>query len=193
MKRKRQAMLPAGLSNWQGRLRQTIHRMWLVLGFAGKRFSSIDGPQLAGAFAFNAFFSLFPLMILLVTVVSTFVDRDIAGKEVIASMQGYVPISGEMQQYISSAIAGVINARDKASTVASLALAWTALQCFATLIVATNRAWGSTVLQLVAFAAEKPDVARQHDGCNPSGHGRVGAAQNSERLAVSPVVPFLGL
>ncbi len=138
-------MLPAALSRWQGRLWQNILRVGVVLGFAGKKFADIDGAQLAGAFAFNAFFSLFPLMILLVTVVSTFVDREIAGKEVIASMEGYVPISGEMQQYISSAIAGVINARDKASTVASLALAWTALQCFATLIVATNRAWASAV------------------------------------------------
>lgn len=133
----------AALSRWQGRLWQTICRMWLVLGLAVKKFADLDGTQLAGAFAFNAFFSLFPLMILLVTVVSSFVDRDLAGKEVIAAMEGYVPISGEMQQYIFSAIAGVINARDKASTVASLALAWTALQCFATLIVATNRAWGS--------------------------------------------------
>ncbi len=145
MKRKRHPTRPAALSRWQGRLWQNFRRVWTVLGFTGKKFADIDGAQLAGAFAFNAFFSLFPLMILLVTVVSTFVDRDIASKEVISSMEGYVPISGEMQQYISSAIAGVINARDKASTVASLALAWTALQCFATLIVATNRAWGSTV------------------------------------------------
>jgi len=145
VKMKRDTMPPAALSRWQGRLRQTIRRMWLVLSLAAKKFANIDGSQLAGAFAFNAFFSLFPLMILLVTVVSTFVDRDIAGKEVIFSMEGYVPISGEMQLYVSSAIAGVINARDKASTVASLALAWTALQCFATLIVATNRAWGSAV------------------------------------------------
>ncbi len=145
MKMKHHTMLPAELSRWQGRLWQNIFRGWAALGLAAKKFANIDGVQLAGAFAFNAFFSLFPLMILLVTVVSTFVDRDIAGKEVIASMEGYVPISGEMQQYISGAIAGVINARDKASTVASLALAWTALQCFATLIVATNRAWGSTV------------------------------------------------
>jgi YihY family inner membrane protein len=132
----------APLAGRQGRFRQTIRRMWLILGFAGKRFSSIDGPLLAGAFAFNAFFSLFPLMILLITIVSTFVDRDIAGKEVIASLQGYVPVSGEMQRYIASAVVGVINARDKASTVATLALVWTALQCFATLIIATNRAYG---------------------------------------------------
>jgi len=145
VKEKRQPMLPAALSRWQGRLWQNILRAWAVLGLAGKKFADIDGVQLAGAFAFNAFFSLFPLMILLVTIVSSFVDRDIAGKEVITAMEGYVPISGEMQQYIFSAIAGVINARDKASTVASLALAWTALQCFATLIVAINRAWGSAV------------------------------------------------
>jgi Ca2+-transporting ATPase len=142
---KRHPMLPAALSRWQSRLWQTILRGWAALGLAGKKFADIDGVQLAGAFAFNAFFSLFPLMILLVTVVSTFVDREIAGKEVIAAMEGYVPISGEMQQYIFSAIAGVINARDKASMFASLALAWTALQCFATLIVAINRAWGSAV------------------------------------------------
>jgi len=138
-------MQPRALPSRQDRHAQKIRRAWAVFVLATKKFLHIDGAQLAGAFAFNAFFSLFPLMILLVTIVSSFVDRDIAGKEVIASMEGYVPISGEMQQYISSAIAGVINARDKASTVASLALAWTALQCFATLIVATNRAWGSVV------------------------------------------------
>lgn len=58
-------------------------------------------------------------------------------------MEGYVPISGEIQLYPSRVIACVIDARDKASTVASLALAWTALQYFATPIVATSRAWGS--------------------------------------------------
>ena len=132
------------LARWPGRLWRTIRRAWRVVGFAGTRFAGIGGTQLAGAFAFNAFFSLFPLMILLVTVVSTFVDREIAGQEVIASLEGYIPMGGEMQQSVASAIADVITARDKASTVASLALAWTALQCFATLIVATNRAWGST-------------------------------------------------
>jgi uncharacterized BrkB/YihY/UPF0761 family membrane protein len=53
-----------------------------------------------GAIAFHVFFSLFPLMILLVTVASLFVDRDRAGKEVIAYMESYVPISGAMQHHI---------------------------------------------------------------------------------------------
>lgn len=84
-------------------------------------------------------------MILLVTIASFFVDRDRAGKDVIAYVQSYVPISGEMQRHIFDAIAGVIQARERAGAVAFLILVWTALQCFTTLICVTNRAWGSEV------------------------------------------------
>jgi Ca2+-transporting ATPase len=112
-----------------------------IFASAAGKFLRIDGAQWAAAFAFNAFFSLFPLMILLVTLVSSFVDKDIAGKEVLSLVESYVPISGEMQVYIFDTISGVINAREKASTFAFLALIWTAIQCFTTLIVATNRAW----------------------------------------------------
>lgn len=136
-------MTPASIV--QRRLVQKIQRVLAIIGLAAKKFFEIDGTQWAGAFAFNAFFSLFPLMILLVSIVSSFVDRDIAGKEVIAFMESYVPISGKMQHYIFNAIAGVIKSREKASTIAFLVLTWTALQCFTTLIVATDRAWGSKV------------------------------------------------
>jgi len=133
------------LTNWARRFVLGFQRVMAILRLAVKKFLQIDGTQLAGAFAFNAFFSLFPLMILLVAIFSSFIDRDIAGKEVISIMESYVPISGEMQYYIFNVISGVIISREKASTVASLALAWTAIQCFTTLIIATNRAWGSTL------------------------------------------------
>jgi Ca2+-transporting ATPase len=125
------------------RFYREIHRILATFSLAIKKFLQINGTQMAGAFAFNAFFSLFPLMILLVTIVSSFVDKDIAGKEVIAIIESYVPISGEMQRYIFDVISGVINSREKAGTVASLALAWTTLQCFTSLIVATNHVWNS--------------------------------------------------
>ena len=124
--------------------RRTTHRVWAALCLAVKKFLRIDGAQWAGAFAFNAFFSLFPLMVLLVTIASSFVDRDRAGKAVIACTESYVPISGEMQRQIFGIIAGVIKARQQAGAVASLILVWSALQCFITLICATNRAWGTT-------------------------------------------------
>jgi Ca2+-transporting ATPase len=116
-------------------------QVWTILFLAIKRFVQIDGAHWAGSFAFNAFFSLFPLMVLLVTIASSFVDRERAGKEVIAYMESHVPISGEMQRYIFDTIAGVIQAREQAGAVALLILVWSALQCFTTLICATNCAW----------------------------------------------------
>jgi YihY family inner membrane protein len=136
---------PAAPFSKPSRLGQAAGRVWAILSLAVKTFFRIDGAQWAGAFAFNAFFSLFPVLILLVTIASSFIDRDRAGTEVIAYMEGYVPISGEMQRYISDAIAGVIQAREQAGAVALLVLVWTALYCFTTLICATNRAWGTAV------------------------------------------------
>ena len=120
-------------------------RVWAILCRAVKKYFLIDGAQWAGAFAFNAFFSLFPLIVLVVTISTPFVDRDKAAKDVIAYVEGYVPISGEMQVHVFDTIAGVITAREKAGAVALLILVWSALQCFTTLICAINRAWGTTV------------------------------------------------
>jgi YihY family inner membrane protein len=118
--------------------------MWAILCLSVKKFLQIDGAQWAGAFAFNAFFSLFPVIVLIVTIASAFVDREKAGRAVIAYVESYVPIGGEMQQHVFDTIAGVINARQQAGAVAFLILIWSALQCFATLISAINRAWGTT-------------------------------------------------
>jgi YihY family inner membrane protein len=116
-----------------------------ILSLAFKKFLRIDGVQWAGAFSFNMFLSLFPLIVLFVTVASTFIDSDRAGKEVIYYIESYVPISGEMHNYIFNTISGVINAREQAGLVAFVILVWAALQCFITLIFAANRAWGTVV------------------------------------------------
>jgi len=129
--------------NMPSLLNQGTRRVWAILRLAFKKFLRIDGTAWAGAFAFNAFFALFPLMILLVTISSFFVDRDRAGEKVIAYVESYVPISGKMQQYIFDTISGVITAREQAGALVLLILVWIALQCFTTLISATNRAWGA--------------------------------------------------
>ena len=122
---------------------RAIHKQWMIIGLAIKKFFFIDGVQCAGAFAFDAFFSLFPLIVLLVTIASNFVDRDRATTDVITYIENYVPISGETQQYIFGTITGVIEARKQAGVLALLILIWTSSLCFTTLIRATNRAWGT--------------------------------------------------
>lgn len=122
---------------------QQTGKGWGIFRLAVTRFFEIDGSQAAAAFAYYAFFSLFPLIILIVTVASIFTDRDRAGAEVIAYVETYVPISGEMQSYIFDTVAGVINARGEAGTLAFFTLIWAAMQFFSTLISATNQAWGA--------------------------------------------------
>ena len=129
--------------NKLSRLEQKAPRAWAILIFALKKFSRIDGAQWAGAFSFSAFFSLFPLMVLVVTIASSIVDRDRAGREVISYMEEYIPVSGEMHHHIVGTLAGVINARGQAGVVAFLILVWVAHRCFTTLVCATNRAWGT--------------------------------------------------
>lgn len=129
--------------NVLGRFSHATQNVWAILCLAVRKFIRIGGSQQAGAFAFNALFSLFPFMVLLVTIASFFVDRDQAAKEVIAYMERYVPISGEMQHHIVRTITGVIEARKQVGAAAFLILVWSALQCFTTLISATNHAWGA--------------------------------------------------
>lgn len=129
--------------NRQSRLNQETRRAWTIFRLAGRKFLRIDGTEWAGAFAFNAFFSLFPLMVLLVTIASAFIDRAQAATEVIAYAETFVPLSGDMQAYIFDTVAGVIKERGQAGAIAFLILVWVTLQCFTTLISATNHAWGT--------------------------------------------------
>lgn len=128
--------------NTPGRFNQKTRGIWAILCLAVKKFSRIDGAQLAGAFAYNAFFSLFPLIVLFVTIASAFIDREQAGTAVINYVETYIPISGDMKIYIFDTIAGVVKASGQAGVVAFIILVWTAMQFFTTLICATNRAWG---------------------------------------------------
>lgn len=126
-------------------LEQMVRRAWAVLKLAIKKFLKIDGFLWTGAFAFNAFFSLFPLIVLLVTLASYFIKGTVAGTAIIGYAERFVPLSGDMQRTIFDTIAGVVAAHGRAGVVALPLLIWTAIQCFSTLISAINRAWGVPV------------------------------------------------
>lgn len=123
-------------------LDQLSRRVWATLVDALNRFMRIDGAEWAGAFAHYAFFSLFPLIVLLVSIASLFIERDRAAADIIAFVGGYVPIEGEERSFIFTTVSGVIGARGQAGFVAMLMLGWSAMRFFSTLIRATNRAWG---------------------------------------------------
>ena len=124
----------------------TKSTVWSIFSLAVKKFLRIDGSRRVAAFSYYAFISLFPLIILLVSAVSIFIDREQAGVAVITYVQTYIPISGKMQNYIFDTIAGVINARGQAGVLALLTLIWTTMKFFSTLISAINKAWGAKAI-----------------------------------------------
>lgn len=123
------------------------HRIWTVLGVAAKRYSQIEGAQWAAAFAHYAFFALFPLIILFATMASLFGGRGQTAVEIIAFVEGYIPIGQKSQRFIFDTVAGVMESRGPAGVIAFLLLVWAGTRLFSTLILVTNRAWGSEAHQ----------------------------------------------
>ena len=119
-----------------------VSKVWQQIKMAVKRFVQINGSQAAAAFTLFAFFSLFPVILLLVTFAALFIDREQAGTVVIAYIKSYIPIGVDMQSYLFDTLTQVVQASGPASIAALVALAWSAMQFFTTLITATNQAWG---------------------------------------------------
>ncbi len=126
------------------RIYTLARRLFDTLRLTVQKFMRIDGEQRAAAFAYSAFFALFPLVVLFVTAASYFADRGEAAGVVITYVEKFVPLSEEMQHYVFDTLSRVINSRGKASAVALLMLVWVSVQFFTTLIQAANRAWGTT-------------------------------------------------
>lgn len=122
-------------------------------------------------------------MIILVTLASVFIDRDRAGMEVIAYVEAYLPIRGDMQTYIFDAIAGVIKARGPAGAVASVILLWSR-SMFHHTDQRNQPRLGHRRVQLVAAAAEQPDSARNHRSGGAIEYRHTNTCADSQGLAV---------
>ena len=127
----------------QTSINRALARTGSTLSLAAHKFSGIDGGQRAAAFAYSAFFSLFPFILLLVSLTSVIFDRATAGAAVIGYIEKYLPLSGEVQQYIFDTVLKVAKTRGQAGILALTMLTWAAMQFFTTLVHATNRAWGT--------------------------------------------------
>lgn len=118
-----------------------------IFYFATEKFFLIDGAQRAAAFAFFAFLSLFPLIILFVTIASAFSNPDRASQYVFAYIGNYIPLNEEMKIHIFNTIYGVVKTHKQVGLIAFVGLVWGSMQFLSALIRATNRVWESTVFR----------------------------------------------
>ncbi len=114
--------------------RQVLQRTWA-------RFGEIDGTQRAAAFSYYVFLSVFPLLVLFVTLGSLFVDRDTATANIIGFINDFLPLPETQQDVVFKTVRGVIEGRTGAGLFATLLLFWSAMKFLKILIRATNRAW----------------------------------------------------
>ena len=114
-----------------------------IVGEAFQRYSQINGEQCAASFAYYAFFSLFPLILLSVVVGTFFVpDRLQAALQVVKQVEEYLPLQAKDKVVLVDTIVHAIQNGWRAGIFGTLALIWSALRFFQALVIGVNRAWG---------------------------------------------------
>ncbi len=123
------------------RVERFAHLIWHTV----QRYSAIDGEQRAAAFAYYAFFALFPLVLLLVTIGTNFFSGKPTEVQdaIIGFISDYMPLGYQSQNALLTTIQSVIKSRGSVGVVAALGLIWTSLRFFQALVRGVNKAWGT--------------------------------------------------
>ncbi|HST05134.1 MAG TPA: YihY/virulence factor BrkB family protein [Chloroflexia bacterium] len=112
-----------------------------VLKATWREFGRDDVGNMAAALTYYSFFSLFPLLLLSITVVSFWLGRDQAYSLIFDNIVRVLPGSGEL---LSEAVDAALSTRQNAGILALvglLTLVWSASGAFDALDKAINRAW----------------------------------------------------
>ncbi len=126
-----------------------VLRLWLVkrcqiIWRALVKYDETDGEQRAASFAYYAFFAMFPLILLLITLGTTFLgDQERSTSTIIDYVSKYIPLESADAKVVISTIQGVVKSRKSAGLIAFAVLAWSALRFFQALVRGVNRAWGT--------------------------------------------------
>ncbi len=110
------------------------------------KYVETDGEQRAASFAYYAFFAIFPLMLLFVSIGSQFLNRDEVAQNVVEFVGRYVPVvlnEAGRQSMVFDAINGVLKTPKRASFIALVAILWSSLGFFHAIVRGVNRAWGT--------------------------------------------------
>jgi Ca2+-transporting ATPase len=108
------------------------------------RYGEVNGEQCAASFAYYAFFSLFPLILLVVAIGTLFVsDREQAARRLVIQIEEYTPLQQSDRDVIMNTVEGVIRHGWGVGIVGFLTLVWSSLRFFQALILGINRAWGA--------------------------------------------------
>ena len=97
------------------------------------RFTATRGTQASAAMSYYALFSLFPLALVFLTVLSLFVDPEQAQAVVEFAAQQFLPDSPSMKAFVIDTVTSVFAVRGEITIISLIALIWSASAAFTTL------------------------------------------------------------
>ena len=109
-----------------------------IMRVAFMRFSEERGPEASASLAYYALFSIFPILLVIITVGSFFVDRGVLQQQLLDMLQGVVPGAEEL---VIGNIDQVLESRGAVTFVALVSLIWSSTGVFNILAKHINRAF----------------------------------------------------
>ena len=112
-----------------------------LLTWAGARWVEADGEMSAAALAYFLLLSLLPLLVIVVSVYSLFVERAVASQSVVDLVDHYLPLTPEHERAAVATIRSVLDARGALGGAAAPLMVIGAVQFLRTMIRSTNHIW----------------------------------------------------
>lgn len=109
-----------------------------VLRLALNNFNLMHGAEASASLAYYGLFSIFPLLLAIVSIGSIFLDSELVKVEVLALINEWIPISADT---VNTQITYVLNMRGPVTIVALISLLWSGSNVFDKIIVNVNRAF----------------------------------------------------
>lgn len=103
-------------------------------------FSEEDSSKTAAAMAYYTLFSLFPLLIVMVTVISYFVSPDQTNELLNQLLTGAIPVSEEL---LTKNITRIFEVRNSVGVIGTVGFFWSSSRAFYLLVDGVNRAWAA--------------------------------------------------
>jgi membrane protein len=120
------------------RVKQIFKKIFLIMQAAFKSFQKAGVARGAAGMAYYTLFSFFPLLIVLVTVVSYFVNGAEASSRVTQLVISVIPVS---EGFVARNIGRILDLRNSVGFVGLLAFIWSASNAFSMMVHNINNAW----------------------------------------------------
>jgi membrane protein len=141
-------------------LRRFVGAATRVVLTSVREFSNVRSLEAGAAISFFAFFSLFPVVIFMISILGFFFQPNLVQTEVFRLLRTVFPaVKDDVTRIVQSNLQAVFRVRGSISIIAAIGLLWAGSNVFYFIVTSINKAWGTTESRLnylrsrlVAFA-----------------------------------------